>query len=344
MERGLIWYILSVKNYLVKRSTYLTAAGMLLLVLVVAGISIPSAQNMRTGVDCNDSEIANQMLDCLKERREDFDFIIYEDEDELIKAVIGGDVDCGFVFSEDFDEMCEAGNTEEGISYYATSFSTKGEVLKESLCAAYLERYSPYLLRELEEDIFQQQDAERMENIISSYQLYLEGNDIFQMKVQYVESDVEETNETRKTDYVTGIVGLTIFLIMFFAYGESQRKGCDCVEIALPHRQQAMYRFIKMIAASLVPSMVGYLLICILGQSDGLVIELGQMVLYLVMSALWLTLLGKWLSKSEDLSTWMLGLILLHVLVCPMFFDFAEYVPAIGWLRFLLPLGIYMVL
>ena len=344
MERGLIWYILSVKNYLVKRSTYLTAAGMLLLVLVISGITIPSAQNMKVGVICGESEIANQMLNRLKESRADFDFVEYQDVDDMIEAVIGGTLDCGFVFSDDFDEMCEEADIKDGISFYATSFSTKGEVLKESLCAAYLECYTPYFFADIEKDIFRKQDTERLENMIADYQLYLKGNDIFQMEIQHVKTNLEETEASVKVDFVAGLVGLTIFLIMFFAYGESQRKGNDCVELALTRGQQIAYRFVKMLASALVPSVVGFLLIIMVGKPDGFFIELGKIILFLIVSALWIILLGKWFSRSEDLSIWMLGLILLHVLVCPIFFDFAAYVPAIEWIRCLLPLGIYLVL
>ena len=344
MERGLIWYILSLKNNLVKRSTYLTTAGMVLLILVISGISIPSAQNMKAGIVCNDSDMAEQMLEKLSGSREDFVFLEYEDEAALIEDVIGGTVDCGFVFSEDFDEMCERKDTEEGIFYYATSFSTKGEVLKETLCATYLECYSPYILEDVEEDVFGGRDSLRMEKIMANYQLYLEGNEVFQMEIDQVEIEEENVEVSVVVDPIKGIVGLAIFLIMFFAYGESQRKSDDHVELALTVKEQVVYRFIKMLAVAMVPAIVGLAMILIMGQSSGIFAETGCMILFLIISALWLSLMGKWLGKSEDISTWLLGMILLHLLVCPIFFDFAAYVPAIGGLRYVLPLGIYFML
>ncbi|MBR2046866.1 MAG: ABC transporter permease [Agathobacter sp.] len=344
MERGLIWYILSLKNYLLKRSTYLTVAGMLLLVLVISGISIPSAQNMKAGIVCNESNMAEQILERLPGSREDFEFIEYDDEEDLIEDVISGTVDCGFVFSEDFDEMCEEQDIEEGISYYATSFSTKGEVLKETVCATYLECYSQYILADVEEDIFGDQDPERMEKIMTNYQLYLEGNEVFQMEIDQVEVDEKEESNTSVVNPVAGLIGLTIFLIMFFAYGESNRKSNDNVGLALTKKEQIVYRFVKMLAAAMVPAVVGLLLIFILGEPKGVFIELGHMIIFLIISAIWLSLVGKWLSKSEDLSIWLLGMILIHLLVCPIFFDFAAYVPAIAWIRYVLPLGIYFML
>lgn len=225
MEKGLIWYVLLLKNYLVKRSTYLIAAAMVILVLVISGISVPSAENMRVGLLCNQSKIALQMAERLSEAEEGFLFMEYEEEDKLIKDVLSGNLDCGFVFDEEFDEMCKNGDTDEGISYYATSFSSKGEVLKESLCAAYLECYSQYLLADVEEDIFQKTDTHRIEKIIAKYELYLEENDVFQMEIDYIPSETEEEKGASTVDFVRGLAGLTIFLIMFFAYGESQRSG-----------------------------------------------------------------------------------------------------------------------
>ena len=112
MERILIWFILSLKNYLVKRSTYFTVVGMLLLVLAIVGISIPSAKNMSAGIVVNDSCVAEYITDRLSEKKDDFTFIKYDTEEELVNSVISGAVDCGFAFSEEFDRMCEERNIE----------------------------------------------------------------------------------------------------------------------------------------------------------------------------------------------------------------------------------------
>ena len=258
MERILIWFVLSLKNYLVKRSTYLTATGMLLLVLVVTSISVPSAENMSAGMVCNDSVAAEHITNQLLETREDFTFIKYDKEADLINAVVSGKIDCGFVFSEAFDEMCEERDTEEGISYYATTFSSKGEVLKETVVSAYLEYYSRYILLDVEEEIFLEKDSLRMEKILDNYQLYLEGNEIFQMNIEQVKIGDELEEKQDWINPVKGLIGLTIFLIMFFAYGDSQRKSDDKVEIGLTKRQQVGYRFIKMLAAAVVPAAVGF--------------------------------------------------------------------------------------
>lgn len=344
MERILIWFVLSLKNYLVKRSTYLTATGMLLLVLIITTISVPSAENMSAGLVCNGSVAAEHISNQLIEKKKDFTFIKYDKEEDLINAVISGKIDCGFVFSKDFDEMCEERDTEEGISYYATTISTKGEVLKETVVSAYLEYYSRYILLDLEEEIFQNKDSKRMEKIMDNYQLYLEGNDVFQMNIEQVKLEDELKAEQDSMNPVKGLVGLTIFLIMFFAYGEAQRKDDDKVELALPLGQQIGYRFIKMLAAAVVPATVGFLLILICGHPESVFSELGSLVIFLLLNAIWISLGGKWFRKVEDLSIFLLAMIVLHLLVCPIFFDFAEYIPAIGWIRFALPLGIYFML
>ena len=69
---------------------------------------------------------------------------------------------------------------------------------------------------------------------------------------------------------------------MFFAYGESNRKSDDNVELALTQKEQIVYRFVKMLAAAMVPAVVGLLLIFILGEPKGVFIELGHMIIFLI--------------------------------------------------------------
>lgn len=344
MERVMIWYVLSVKNYLKKRSSYLTVLGMVFLIWIISGISIPSYTNMKAGLLCGDSSIANQIKESLVAEENDFEFITYEDENELIEDVISGTVDCGFVFSTDFDDMFQERNTDKGISYYATPFSTKGEVLKEKIFSVYFEYYSQNILEDVEEDVFGDKDETRMEEILETNQFYLEGNDIFQVEIQQAGDTEIENKQQESYDMVAGLVGLCIFLAMFFAYAETQLMESDHVELALNRKDQFIYRYVKMLASAVLPSVSGLILILMFGQNRGIMVEGLHLILFVCLSALWLNLVGRWLGRAEDLSTWMLSMIVLHLLICPIFYDFSIYVPAIKWLRYLLPLGIYYIL
>ena len=342
MERCIIWYVLSLKNCLKKRSSYFTVFGMVFLVWIISGISIPSSTNMKAGLLCGDSLVANQIKDTLVAEEDDFEFVEYEEEDDLIEDVVSGKIDSGFIFSEDFDEMFEERDTGEGITYYMTPFSTKGEVLKEKLFSVYFEFYSQNILKDVEETVFGNENENRMKEILETNNFYLESNEIFQIQIQQVDEERIEQSQEKDVHTVAGFVGLSVFLAMFFSYAETQLKESDHVELALNRKEQFCYRYIKMLAAAVLPSITGLVLMLYYDSSRGLFSEVIQLLIFILLSALWISIVGRLFKRAEDFPTWLLSIIVLHLLICPIVYDFAIYVPAIKWFRYLLPLGILL--
>lgn len=342
MEKYLIWYLLSLKDHLKKRGSYLAVFGMIFLVWLVSGISIPSYKNMQIGISCGDSLIAKQIKEELISQENAFSFVEYEEQDELTEDVTNGKIDCGFVFSENFDEMFEKQTTKDAILYITTPFSTKAEVLKEKVYVAIFKLHSEQILLDAETKIFKYQDEERTKQLLEKNRLYLQGNDIFQMEIDTVNSQKSNEKTNVSSNVVSGLVGLSIFLMMFLSYGMTQRKEGDNVELALIKKEQFYYRFIKMTAVAFLPSFCGFILIVNTPQSRGFFIELFLLIVFVLLSSLWISVVGKCLGRAEYLSRWILSLLLLHMIVCPIFFDCAKYVPAIAWIRWVVPLGIYL--
>lgn len=344
MERYLIWYVLSLKNYLKKRSSYLTILGMIVLIWLISGISTPDSLNMKTGLYCGMSSVAHQIKDSLVAEESDFEFVIYEEEETLIQDVIQGKIDCGFVFAEDFDKMFECRDTVDGITYYKTPFSTKGEVLKEKIFASYFELYSRNILEDAETDVFGNKNPERLEELLEKNELYLEGNAVFHLEIETWKDIQTEAKQNKDKLSMNGFVALAVFLIMFLSYAETQLSESDRVGLALSRREQLIYQFIKMQAAAILPSILGIVLIWNLGFGANVFYEILRFGVFLLLSGLWISIVGSRLSRAEDLPMWLLSIIVIHILVCPIFYDFSLYIPAIKWIRNLLPLGIYYML
>lgn len=297
---------------------------------------------MQIGISCGDSLLANQIKQELISQENAFSFVEYEDQDTLTEDVTNGKIDCGFVFAENFDEMFEEQKTNEAILYITTPFSTKAEVLKEKVYVALFQLHSEQILVDAEKTIFRYENKERTKELLKRNRAYLQGNEIFQMDINNVNYQESSKEPKAQSNVVSGLVGLSIFLMMFLTYGMTQRKEGDNVELALIKKEQYCYRFIKMIATATLPSVCGFLLIVNTPQSRGFFVELFLLFLFVLVSGLWISIVGKCLGRAEYLSRWILSLVLLHIIICPIVFDCAKYVPAIAKLRLAFPLGIYL--
>lgn len=347
MEKIVIWYFLSLKECLKKRSSWLWLFGMLFLLWSTAGISIPDYKNMNVGICGRDSLYAEAIIESIFYKDESFLAVEYETQEELERAVTAGIVDCGFVFLKDFDRYIKENNPEDAILYISSPFSSKGEVAKERVFAAFLKLYSEEILKELEPDIFGNHNPKRMEAILEKNKRYQEGTEVFQMQITPVEAasgNAKQKEELCKDadKLIRGLVGLSVFLTMFLSYGSARLKEGDNVEAALSRKETFVYRYVKMMAAAFLPSLLGVVIL----QSDSFKGNFWQetaiLICFLVLSATWISVVGRLLGRAEHLPLWLVSLSMVHILICPVICDFSIYMPAIKWLRYLLPLTVYL--
>ena len=340
MEKYMIWYILSVKEHIKKRSSWLIVIGMFFFIWIITSISVPNYRNMYVGILCGESEAAGQIKEDLQ-REEAFIFIEYEDSKLLYEDVQSGRIECGFIFSEDMDEKMKNGQLRDTIQYIASIFSTKGEVLKERVYAAFFRLYSEEILEDLEPEIFGNHSEKRMQKIIERKRMYEKSDEIFRMYITEVDGETDKFQADEPINSYRGLIGLFLFLVMFLAYGKTRLKEGDSVELALGVNERYCYRYIRMLAAITLPGMASLFLLLRNVQSQGFFAESAELLIYILLCGLWISIIGNGLRKMEHMPMWMIGIVILHLLVCPVIMDFSRYIPALRVLRYLLPLGIY---
>ena len=342
MERYIIFYLLSLKNHMKKRETYFAVLGMVFLLWVISGISVPNAKTMKAGIICGNSSVACQIKENLDIEKEGFEFVEYENEEKLTIDVINGKVDCGFVFSMDFDRMYEERNTDDGILYLSTAVSSKGEVLKEKVYAAFLCLYSDQILIDAEEKVFGDYNTTREEKLAKQNKIYQNGTDIFQIKIEEIAGNNLNENIDVLCDTISGVIGLSIFIIMFLSYGVSQVDGSDHVEKALIRKERYMYRLINMLTAAILPMVTGVIWKIGMYKNLNIFMEILCLFFFVIVSAVWLSIVCRAIKKVEYLPIWLLSMIVLHILICPIVYDFSIYVSVIKYFRYLLPLNILL--
>ncbi len=178
-----------IKAMLKHRSVWVVLAVALFLYLVFRGIDLPDIRNTKVGIVTNGGRYALSALQHLQEEEESiFRFVPYEKEEELTEDVRAGKLECGFVFSEGFDEDVISGNAKRDIRYINSPYTTKGEIAKEKIYRAFLRDHSTDILAKCADQLFYFNDPAEKEKILDEIEeknrYYNKSNDIFMLDFQ----------------------------------------------------------------------------------------------------------------------------------------------------------------
>lgn len=345
MERGLVWYGCWLKVHIRKKTYWLQLAGMVILVFLISSIAIPNESNVTVGIYNEGSHRGRQLTEILVREENVFDFIGYDDSEQMYEDVSAGRLECGFLLKNELDEQMEEGDLEESVIYVGTPLSAKGEVVQEIVYAALLQIYSDEILKRSEADIYGNHNKERMEETIERSREYRESDSVFQMNIRNV-----DIGNTKKQNGVVdgavypiqGTIGLFIFLIMFLAYGRRfDDKGC-AVEKAMNKWDCFIFGCMNHLAAGTLPAITGIILTGIMGSARGITAEILRMLLFILWSSVWIMLVGNTIKQLTTFVAGIITIIITNALVCPVFIDLSAYIPALKYIRLIFPLGIYL--
>ena len=349
MEKHLTWYVMMLKIWICKKSSLILIAGMLLLLWIIAGIRIPDSSNVKVGLYNADGQFAESIKEKLLDSDGVFEFESFSDEEMLKDAVTGGKIECGFIFERGMEKKLNRadGRHRDLIAYVATPLTTKGSVAKETVYAAFLEKYSEKLLLREQEAVFGEENQEVSGLLLEKNAGFLEGDQIFDMNFAYIPSREHMNGEEEgagkgQTFPIRGIAALFVFIAVFLEYGRKFSKKAAAFENALPGKEALKFRFLRYLAAATIPAAAGLLGIMFSGSGQGILTECFGMLALVFLTSFWMIIAGGAFRKELSYSAWMMPLVLSQLLLCPVFADVSQYIPALRYICLLFPAGIYL--
>ena len=377
---GFVYYKLQLKLWLKHRICWLQILFLVLLLLVIGGIHIPDAKNSRIGLTGVTSGITQTIADRLLQKSDVYQFTTYEDTEELEQAVEAGELECGFVFAEDFEKQYEKGSFADSITYVYTPFTTKGMAVRETIYGTVLELYGEKLLQQNQETIVGQSSEEASTMLAERYEYYLNSDAIFHTEVIHVETDAGMGSDLRraepgsdgqkgdadrlengKPNLIRGVISCMIFLTVYLSGASCKEEKNQHFLSILEKGKRHSYECAGMLAAVTPMMLVGTGLSCLtILQSEmldaasgagfvtateiGMVIvtEILQMLLLIVVSILFTACTMCIWKKDMGMLSALPVLILLQIIICPVIFDMAVYVPAVKYIRYLCPIAYYL--
>ena len=185
-------------------------------------------------------------------------------------------------------------------------------------------------------ELFQVRDV-----LLANYEKYLKGNEVFQVNVEQTEA-VETTEKEKQVFPLHGLVALFLFLIIYVEYGRRFDAGSGKPYLALPAPLGEGFQMMGLLAAGTVPAVAGLVLLLCSGESRGLLREISAMILLLAACIVWIWIVGKWIQNLTSFTSHMFLLVLINLVFCPVLVDIAAFIPALKFVRYLCPVGIYL--
>lgn len=346
MKKGLIWYSLWLKLYVRKIVSWLQVIGMATLVWLVSCISIPDSSNVTAGIVCGEDGYGKEITASLLENDEIFLFRQYDNTEELYRDVISGRLECGFVIENNLDRKLREGDLEEIITYIATPLATKGETIQEVVYAEVLRVYSDEILKASEKTIYEDTDEARTQKLLERSRYYQNSDMVFRLEIASLDLNIPQNeNAENKVQPVKGMVGTIIFLVMFLAYGKKFDANGYKVEKAMGRGERFWYGCMHHLAAGTLPAVCGLLLIVALSPYPGLQgfgKEIIMLILFLILCSVWIEIVGGWMNSGTTFVAGSVTLVIANLLICPVLINWETYIPAMRYLCWIFPLGIYL--
>lgn len=341
------WYLLQQKAWLGRFSSWLALAGMVVLLSIVASIHWPKADNTAVGIYASKDAAAVQTVKNLESGDSIYEFVTYTDVDRLRADVVGGELECGFIFDDHLEQRIDSGRIRNAVTYISTPFSYKGAVAKETVYAAFLKVYSETILADGLDAIYGSHDEMMYEQLLEFNHQYLKagGKIWLNDRSNEAEDSRNDINTAGKDDMVRpvqGIAGLLIFIMLWLECGRKFAVNGRLVYKALDMRRRNIFEYCGYLAAALIPAVSAVALIYASGLGRGLFTEAAAMAIFTAAGSLWVMLAGKLCRNQNTLMYWVLTMVIIQLFVCPVFMDLSVYVPALGVIRWIFPLYWYL--
>lgn len=246
-----------------------------------------------------------------------------------------------FISPTILEKKFEHEKLKNSVSYLCTPLTTKGEVARETFYAALFEVYGAQMLSARTEQLFGDDANVARDVLLANYEKYLKGNEVFQVNVEQTEA-VETTEKEKQVFPLHGLVALFLFLIIYVEYGRRFDAGSGKPYLALPAPLGEGFQMMGLLAAGTVPAVAGLVLLLCSGESRGLLREISAMILLLAACIVWIWIVGKWIQNLTSFTSHMFLLVLINLVFCPVLVDIAAFIPALKFVRYLCPVGIYL--
>lgn len=340
-------------------------AVLILLLWLVGNVSLPQPEHLDVLLCNEDGAFAQNLIERLKHNTGAFQFREVESRDALFKELSAGNAECGFICNQGLEAGLKQEKTQGCVTFVSTSGSRKSAGAGETFYQELFSMYSDLLLEHRAAEIFEPKDLPEALNYLKERNAYYQDSDrVFQVIYETVEqtdnraaqavgaeeerADIsgaqrkDEAEPKGGTDPVRGIAAIVILLQMLMICGEEKAPQGAGFEACLPAGARMEFRLQKYLIGAVPLAITSLTAYVFLNVNQPIIFESLKMIGFLLFSAVWVLLIGGRFKSRAAYYGWLCPLIGLNLLLPPVFFQLSAYVPAVRWLNYLLPVGVYL--
>ncbi len=265
-----------------------------------------------------------------------FRFREYDEQEDMLRDIKNGTLECGYVLPEGFFEKLAKGKLHNRITLYYSGSSGAHKLSYEVVFS--------HLFGMLSEEILSDWVARSMpdeaasEGLLRLKEIYEAGDDTFSFEFAYVGESRERTGSV--VDSVRGMVGVSIFFLALLGLANCCELSTQAGSFARREAKRLEYVGLNIAVAGSI--LTGGLFLAIAGLGTQPAKELSGLVLYFIMLEVYLFILKQILRKKEAVYGAIPVLLLGSILLCPVFFRIETYIPVVGYLGRAFPVYWYL--
>ena len=335
MRNFIIWFSI-IGKHLLKNPLIPVFVVLIPIICAVSTIyhknNVQSAYRAGIYIDGND-HVSRELADALLKYDGSYEFIEYNDADDLYKDVKNSYLISGFIFPDNLSIKAADVNCEDAILVIQQpSNSIQGsinEIVYSELIAI---EGRTIITKHIESlGLFNMADTEYTDRLMDYYSRYLDSDVTFHLLYKtYGINGIQESNDSigKITFPVRGILAILVYLSALYGavtYMKDVEYGSFA---AVTGSRKILCRFIYPLISSILFGVMTLISLVISGNSSGIWIELPAMLMLIALSSIFAAVFSLIVRHSRIFTVCIPMLLLGSLIFCPVFINAGSYIPA----------------
>ncbi len=290
---------------------------------------------------CAEDEKGLQLLKKLQTEKGIFQFVGYSNEEEMIRQVESGALECGYLLPNGFYDQLLKGKTAHQITLYYSPASSAHKVSYEAVFAELFELLSEDFLREyLKENGYAEgiESEKAKERLLDLNAQYMGNGSTFHFVYETMEHQTDEKPQNLNT--LRGCIGIVIFFMSLLGFGNclEQRNTWNAFPVNTGRKLKSASIHVAISGSVLMGGI--FLRLSQTGNND--FHEMKALLFYFVILEIYIRVLCFFFKSSRMLYGMLPVMILGCCLFSPVFVRIDRYLPGAEWISHLFPVTYYL--
>ncbi len=298
---------------------------------------------IKAGVFAEDEE-GKRLLEKLEKEEGILQFESFAGEEEMVRKIVNGTLECGFTLPAGFYENMKKGKMMRQVELYYSPSSAAHKISYEVVFSYLFEELSDdvlmkYMDHSEENGVFDKEETkENRALLLALKDKYSKNGTTFSFSYKQVQAKGEEP--LASFSVIRGCIAVFIFFMSLLGFA-------GCLEVnemskGLAGSKRIRIREWSLHIAVFSSVFLGGVLLALWGGGEGIGKELMGLFLYFIVLEIYIRILKLFLRRPGAVYGSLPLLLLGSLLFCPVFIRMKTYLPVIGFLEKLFPPSYYL--